>query len=73
MPNNNSFIYRLKDGSKSFAAIFFIILLTSCTTEHNYRGVPSPHWQELSGEQKQLIVDQAYEKEFGSTDKKSGN
>lgn len=45
---------------------FLCATLCACTAEHNYRGVPSPHWQELSGEQKQLIVDQAYEQEIGS-------
>ena len=42
----------------------FMILLSACTAERNYRGVPAPSWQELTGEQKQLIVDQAYEQEF---------
>lgn len=43
-----------------------MIILSACTVEQNYREVPSSHWQELTGEQKQLVVDQAYEQEFGS-------
>jgi hypothetical protein len=45
--------------------ILLVTLLGACTTEQNYRGVASPVWQDLTGEQKQLIVDQAYEKDFG--------
>jgi hypothetical protein len=39
-------------------------LLVGCATERNYRGVPETTWSELSGEQKQLIVDNAYEDEI---------
>ena len=31
-----------------------------CTPEQNYRGVPSPLWEHLNGEQKQLVIDRAY-------------
>jgi hypothetical protein len=48
-------------------------LLTACATEQKYRGVPSPHWQELTGEQKQLIVDQSYEQDFKPISKKPEN
>lgn len=40
------------------------LLLVGCATERNYRGVPETTWSELSGEQKQLIVDNAYENEI---------
>lgn len=40
------------------------ILLTACSPERQYRGVSEPKWQQLSAEQKQLIVDQAYQSEF---------
>lgn len=43
-----------------------VLFLSSCTSETCYRGVNSAHWQELTAEQKQLIVDQAYEAEFNS-------
>jgi len=39
-------------------------LLVGCAAERNYRGVPETTWSELSGEQKQLIVDNAYEDEI---------
>jgi uncharacterized lipoprotein YajG len=42
-------------------AIFF---LSGCKSEQNYRGVPSPAWEHLTVEQKQLIVDRAYQDEL---------
>lgn len=48
-------------------------MLTACTTEQNYRGVQSPIWQDLTAEQKQLIVDQAYTKDFEQLSKKNKN
>lgn len=48
----------------------FMILLTACATEKKYRGVADPCWTELTGEQKQLIVDQAYKQDFGESSKK---
>lgn len=59
----------LKTGTVALTvlvAALLVTMLTACTKEQNYRGVASPHWQELTGEQKQLIVDQAYEQEFGA-------
>lgn len=40
------------------------ISIAACTPENNYRGVPEPKWQKLTAEQKQLIVDQAYESDI---------
>lgn len=40
--------------------------LCACTTEPVYRGVPAQAWSQLSGEQKQLIVDQAFQSEIKS-------
>ncbi len=42
--------------------IFFCVVCTlmGCTPEQNYRGVPSPLWEHLNGEQKQLVIDRAY-------------
>jgi len=57
----------------SVLAIFSVFLLTACTVERNYRGVADPFWQELTGEQKQLVVDQAYEQDFGQTLQKTEN
>jgi len=37
--------------------------LTACTREVTYRGVPEAKWQKLTAEQKQLLVDHAYEEE----------
>jgi hypothetical protein len=47
------------------AGILFLALLlfTGCAREATYRGVSAQHWQKLTPEQKQLIVDQAYEEE----------
>ncbi|MEI8055663.1 MAG: hypothetical protein WCH10_06745 [bacterium] len=57
----------------SVLAVFSVFFLIACTAERNYRGVADPFWRELSGEQKQLIVDQAYERDFGQDIKKEGN
>jgi hypothetical protein len=40
--------------------------MVACVHETNYRGVPAPQWQKLTAEQKQMIVDQAYEDEMGN-------
>ena len=40
------------------------LILSGCTREQNYRGVPSPVWEHLTAEQKQLIVDRAYQEEM---------
>jgi len=56
----------MADKISLLIAVFFVTLLTACTSERNYRGVPSPSWRELTGEQKQLVVDQAYEQDFKS-------
>lgn len=44
------------------------ILLASCASEQNYRGVPSPKWQQLTPEQKQLIVDQSFRDQMKKID-----
>lgn len=49
---------------KSLSLIAMAILLIGCKAETQYRGVSEPVWQQLSAEQKQLIVDQAYQNEF---------
>jgi hypothetical protein len=49
---------------KKWPLISFIVVLAGCTPEQNYRGVPSPQWQQLTPEQKQLIVDQSFKDEM---------
>lgn len=46
---------------KKAMVIFLIFLLSGCAAEQNYRGVPSTSWKHLSAEQRQLIVDKAYQ------------
>lgn len=41
-----------------------VSFLSGCKSEQNYRGVPSPVWEHLTVEQKQLIVDRAYQDEM---------
>lgn len=55
-----------KISAVSFAltSMLVISLLSSCTHEVRYRNVPLAQWHKLTPEQKQLIVDQAYEAEF---------
>lgn len=40
------------------------VWLSACSSEPTYRGVPNTAWQQLSAEQRQLIVDQAYQEDF---------
>jgi hypothetical protein len=49
---------------RNFSFFIFILLLSSCAKEANFRGVPQPQWQKLTAEQRQLIVDQSYEEEL---------
>lgn len=56
--NNNSVIL----GKIVLFLAFFS--LVGCVCEQNYRGVPSPVWEHLTAEQKQLIVDRAYQDEM---------
>lgn len=42
-------------------------LLLSCTTKV-YHGENSYKWQSLTLEQKQMIVDESFEREFGSAE-----
>lgn len=44
--------------------LLLILSVAGCSAEKNYRGVPSPVWQHLTAEQKQLIVDQSFEDEM---------
>jgi len=48
---------------KNLVLLVVFLSLISCQPEQNYRGVPSPTWKHLTAEQKQLIVDRAYEDE----------
>lgn len=49
----------------SALTVFLLLLgLSACTREQYYRGIPEHQWQHLSGEQKQLIVDKAYQTEM---------
>lgn len=46
--------------------------LCACAKEQNYRGVPEHLWQHLSGEQRQLIIDKAYQEEIQQQNKSVG-
>lgn len=46
------------------ALLMVLLPLTGCMSEQNYRGVPGPVWEHLTAEQKQLIVDRAYQDEM---------
>lgn len=39
-------------------------MLTACHTEQTYRGVPETTWNQLTAEQKQLIVDRSFQDEM---------
>lgn len=41
-----------------------MMCVTGCAKERSYRGVPEHQWEHLSGEQKQLIIDKAYQDEL---------
>lgn len=46
--------------------IVSIALLTGCAKDPSYRGVSVNIWQQLSSEQKQLIVDRSFQEEINS-------
>lgn len=41
-----------------------LFVLVACSTEKNYRGVSDTEWQQLSVEQRQLIVDRSFQDEM---------
>jgi hypothetical protein len=41
-----------------------ISVLLACSTGENYRGVPKEQWDQLTPDQKQLIVDDSFKNEF---------
>ncbi len=43
------------------------LLLMGCVGTE-YRGVPQLKWQKLTTEQKQMVVDEGYTKEYGPTE-----
>ncbi len=47
------------------------IALSACV-EPYYRGVPDSQWQQLSAEQKSLIIDQAYNNDIGQAQASTG-
>lgn len=51
---------------KLLSIISVILLMAACTAEPNIRGVPEKTWQQLTAEQKQLIVDQSYQQDIGN-------
>jgi len=57
------------DAIKILSVFLLSSILSACSVEQRYRGVASPEWKELTGEQRQLIVDQAYEQEFMAQNK----
>jgi hypothetical protein len=44
--------------------IALCFILSGCSTEQAYRGVPEPTWKQLTPEQKQLIVDRSFQNEM---------
>ncbi|MBA3660637.1 MAG: hypothetical protein H0W64_02820 [Gammaproteobacteria bacterium] len=51
---------------KNVLISFFVLLVSGCAYERNFRGIPEPTWKQLALEQKQLIVDQSFEEEISS-------
>lgn len=47
--------------------LFFLSILLSACVEPYYRGVPDSQWQQLTAEQKSLIIDQAYNHDIVQT------
>lgn len=50
---------------------FLVIILTACV-EPYYRGVPDSQWQQLTAEQKSLLIDQAYNNDVNQADATTG-
>lgn len=57
----------LRGGILLYLIITLLCLISACATEQNYRGVPETTWNQLSGEQKQLIVDRSFQDEMKLT------
>ncbi len=57
-----------KNLVQAMILLAMIFCAQGCTREANYRGIPEPTWQHLSAEQKQLIVDRAYQDEMKKTE-----
>lgn len=49
---------------RNVGIIFILLLIAGCVKEPTYRGVSAQQWRNLTSEQKQLIVDKAYEEEI---------
>jgi hypothetical protein len=45
----------------------FPLWLSACTPEQTIRGVPETTWQQLTPEQKDLIIEQSYQHDIGNT------
>jgi len=60
-----------KSIAKTMIFCSCLLAITGCSTERNYRGVPSPQWDHLTAEQKQLIVDQSFQDEMKKVDPNS--
>jgi hypothetical protein len=54
-----------------FLLLSLSISLSACV-EPYYRGVPDSQWQQLSAEQKSLIIDQAYNNDIGQAQAATG-
>ncbi len=52
--------------------LFSLSILLSACVEPYYRGVPDSQWQQLSSEQKSLIIDQAYNNDIGQAQASTG-
>ncbi len=55
----------MRIATQKIAALLTMVLsLMGCAAEQNYRGVPSQTWEHLTSEQRQLIIDRAYQDEI---------
>jgi hypothetical protein len=54
---------------QNFIVVIVIALLVGCTTENKYHHVAEPIWNQLTPEQKQLLIDRDFEKELGDEEK----
>lgn len=54
----------LRGGIQLSVTAILLWQLAACSTERNFRGVPETTWNQLTAEQKQLIVDRSFQDEM---------
>jgi outer membrane biogenesis lipoprotein LolB len=57
-------LFQMKIKLNKFLTLLFACLVLCACAENKYRGIPESSWQQLTAEQKQLIIDRSFQNEF---------